>query len=142
MVGCAAFNCFNNSSNKTNEDQDKGKKKATFHKFPKDPGLCKKWVENLRLENFLLNENKRICNEHFLPECYKRNPELMKSLGIKDDRMILKEGAIPTEFDRGSPKGRKQMKGKIRFKATDSQDIFIEPQPSEKPIVVPRLLRT
>eukprot|EP00794_Sanderia_malayensis_P020923 gene20923-22978_t len=112
MACCAAYNCFNNSSRKGRHGQGR----VTFHKFPKDGDLCKKWIESLRLQTFFLTDNKRICSEHFLRECYQRHPIFMESLGFSNERMLLKEGIIPTVFDRGTPKGRKQLKGFVHFK--------------------------
>ena len=117
MVGCAAYNCFNNSSNKSKNQETQSKKKIAFHKFPKEESIRKKWIDNLRLENFVSTPHSRLSQERFSSHCYQRSPELLKSLGLENERLILKEGAVPTVFNRGSPKGKKQAKGRIRFKA-------------------------
>ena len=117
MVGCAAYNCFNNSSHKSKRDEHEEKKKVAFHKFPDDQKLKKKWIENMRLENFLVKPHTRLCSEHFLPEDYEQTPLLMGSFGLGATRLRLKVDAVPTKFDRGSPRGKKQVKGRVTFKA-------------------------
>eukprot|EP00794_Sanderia_malayensis_P014700 gene14700-16226_t len=124
MVGYAAYNCFNNSSRH---------KKVTFHRFPKDNNLRKKWIANLKLTNFVCNKNKRLCSDHFSPECYETREFVMDSLGLTtgNKRLTLKEGAVPTIFDFGSPKGRKQMKGKRKFTTSKPKLATLSPRKSQ-----------
>ena len=117
MVGCAAYNCFNNSSHKSKRNEYEEKKKVAFHKFPEDQILRKKWIGNMRLENFVLKPHTRLCSEHFLPEDYEQVPHLLESFGLGKARLKLKVDAVPTKFDRGSPRGKKQVKGRMTFKA-------------------------
>ena len=117
MVGCSVYNCFNNSSHKLKRDEDEEKKKVAFHKFPEDLKLKKKWIENMWLENILVTPHTHLCSEHFLPEDYKQTPHLMDSFGLGATRLRLKVDAVPTKDDRGSPRGKKQVKGRVTFKA-------------------------
>ena len=71
----------------------------------------------MRLEKFVVKPHSRLCSKHFNPEDYERNPFLLESLGLGETRLKLKVDAVPTKFDRGSPKGKKQVKGGVTFKA-------------------------
>ena len=71
----------------------------------------------MRLANFNLKPHLRLCKEHFSNHSYQRSPDLLRSLGLENERLFLKDDTVPTIFDRGSPKGKKQVKGRTPFKA-------------------------
>ena len=116
MVHCAAYNCLNDSR------KNKG---ISFYKFPTENQRRKQWLNNLRLEGFVIKDHSRVCQIHFENECFELSPELLKSLGLdtlkKPYRRRLKSDAIPTIFDRGSPKAKCQMKGKQTFSETKTK---------------------
>lgn len=61
----------------------------TFHFFPKDANLCKKWTVALRRENFKPSATTRLCSEHF------------KATDFDDDgfRRRLRRGVVPSVFN-------------------------------------------
>ncbi|MCP4482186.1 MAG: THAP domain-containing protein [bacterium] len=69
-MGCAAYNCFNNLSNKTKNQDNLLKKKVTFHKFSKNAALQKIWIQNMRLANLFCNHThifaKTILQKKFI----------------------------------------------------------------------------
>ena len=91
-------------------------KRIAFFKFPDDnPELKKTWIDNLRLENFVHKKSKRLCKQHVKNECFEKDPDLLKELGLKF-KLLLKPDAVPTKFDRGEPKTQCQVKGKTAYK--------------------------
>ncbi|XP_041966785.1 uncharacterized protein LOC125303093 [Alosa alosa] len=86
----------------TSSHRKKSYRGQTFHRFPKDQGLRRQWIINIRRDpgrNFKINTYTKVCSEHFLPDC------LVKSrTGITK----LKPGAVPTVFAWSSvrPEGR------------------------------------
>ena len=55
-----------------------------FFKFPDDnPELKKTWIDNLRLENFVYKKSKRLCEQRFKNECFEKDHDLLKELGLK-----------------------------------------------------------
>ncbi|KAF3847074.1 hypothetical protein F7725_020102, partial [Dissostichus mawsoni] len=56
---CAAYCCANR---RTIANRGRG---ITFHKFPKDKDMRKKWEVALRREGFTASESSVICSEHF-----------------------------------------------------------------------------
>ena len=118
MVGCCAYNCSNNSSRLNKLETGE---KPSFDKFPQGQSVRNRWIQQLRLENFVLKPHSRLCQAHFTPECYVRNPETLLSLGLEGERLTLKPDAVPTIFNRGSPKGKKQVKGRKQFKSKVSK---------------------
>ncbi|KAK5926782.1 hypothetical protein CgunFtcFv8_022326 [Champsocephalus gunnari] len=55
---CAAY-CFGNRQTIANRGRG-----ITFHKFPKDKDMRKKWEVALRREGFTASESSVICSEH------------------------------------------------------------------------------
>ncbi|XP_065226964.1 THAP domain-containing protein 2-like [Planococcus citri] len=80
VCSCAAINCT-----------QRFEKGVTFHKFPKDPQLAKKWVINMRRDKWFPNKNSALCFKHFMPECYAQSGW--------SSRCRLKDDAVPTIFD-------------------------------------------
>ena len=57
---CAIYGCNNHSRH--------GKEKGiTFHRFPKDLSLCKRWVQLCKRKDEFKVEYARICSIHFAP---------------------------------------------------------------------------
>lgn len=116
MVHCAAYNCLTDS---------RKNKLTSLYKFPSklDSKRRNKWLTNLRLKDFKIKKHSRLCQLHFEFKCFERSPELLKSLGLDvlGYRPKLNEDAVPTLFDRGSPKAKCQMRGKQTF-STRKQD--------------------
>ena len=64
MVHCAAINCTNSSSKKSNYI-------FSFFKLPKDPKRRKFWIAKLKKANLPKDEN--VCHEHFEENCFQRD---------------------------------------------------------------------
>ena len=81
-------------------------------------------VNNLQLEDFVVKDCG-VCQVDFENECFELSPELLKSLGLdtleKPYCCRLKRHAIPTIFDRGSPKAKCQVKRKQTFSKTKTK---------------------
>ncbi|XP_033764238.1 THAP domain-containing protein 1-like [Pecten maximus] len=99
MVHCAAPNCTNSSN--------VGKKVSMFL-FPKDKKLRTEWTEQLKRNGFYPSIHARLCQYHFEPECFQRDPRLMASIGFQPKSLRLKPGAIPTIFNSCTPQNRKR----------------------------------
>ena len=116
MVHCAAYNCLNDSR------KNKG---ISFYKFSTENQRRKQWLSNLQLEGFMVKDHCGVFQVDFESECCELSPELLKSLGLhtleKLYRCRLKRDAIPTIFDRDSPKAKCQVKGKQTFSKTKTK---------------------
>ena len=53
---CAAYGCSNRFSKES---------KLSFHKFPKDKALCKKWVVATKHAAFVPKDGTVLCSKHF-----------------------------------------------------------------------------
>ena len=80
VQSCAAYNCTNRYSKES---------KCSFHRFPKNPEICKKWVLATKRDNFAPSKFSVICSDHFIPANYINNGK----------KPILKSDAIPTVFN-------------------------------------------
>ena len=100
MVRCAAYNCT-------------GVGKSLF-RFPTDRDLLKRWLANLKREDFRPNDHSRLCQDHFESPCFERNPDLMEITGAKF-KLSLKPDAVPTKFCFGEPKLKSHQKGKRAY---------------------------
>ncbi|XP_041090493.1 THAP domain-containing protein 8-like, partial [Polyodon spathula] len=81
---CTAPNC-NNSAGQTSSD-----KKISFYKYPlHEPGRLKRWLTNMKRENWTPSKHQHLCNEHFTPSCFDLR------WGIR----YLTSDAVPTVFD-------------------------------------------
>ncbi|XP_013174455.1 PREDICTED: THAP domain-containing protein 1-like [Papilio xuthus] len=81
MSSCAILWCGKNSRfscTKTDE--------VTFHRFPKDKAIKKKWIEATKRDNWRPSNFSVICSRHFTEDCYH---------SIKPRRRLL-DNAIPT----------------------------------------------
>uniref|UniRef100_A0A3Q1FYB5 THAP-type domain-containing protein n=1 Tax=Acanthochromis polyacanthus TaxID=80966 RepID=A0A3Q1FYB5_9TELE len=80
---CAAFNCT------LRRMIDTRKVGITFHRFPKDNGLNRKWEVALRREGFAASVESVLCSKHFKPDEFERAGEICR----------LRPGAIPSLFN-------------------------------------------
>ncbi|KAM4530342.1 THAP domain-containing protein 6-like [Odontesthes bonariensis] len=79
---CAAYSC---SNERTVEMRKQG---ITFHKFPKDDSLRKKWEVALRREGFTATNNSILCSQHFKQADFDRTGQIVR----------LRNGVIPSLF--------------------------------------------
>ena len=121
MVHCNAYNRFEDSrrrlSNEKSTFPTKVSRKNTLFCFPKNPALRRRWVQNLRLENFVVKNHSKLRERPFEEDQFEVSPKLIESLGMIGKKQLkLKRDAVPTIFDRGSPKSSGQVQGKKSFK--------------------------
>ena len=87
---CVAFGCSNTSS----------KPGISCFRFPKDPVLKKKWIEQVRDKwPEGPSKNSVVCSEHFTQDCFDASSQLFQSFGMKKTPK-LKNNSIPTIFNR------------------------------------------
>lgn len=128
MVHCNAYNCLEDSRRRLTIEKStsptKFSRKKTLFCFPKDPEFRRRWVQNMRLENFTVKDHSRLCERHFEENQFEVSPTIIESLGMTGKKKLkLKGDAIPTIFDRGSPKSSGQVQGKKSFKRKKVQNI-------------------
>lgn len=87
---CAVYGCnFNNK--KKGQDGE-----ISFHAFPKDNILCKKWVFLCRRSDKFNVKTSRVCSKHFNVDNFAVNP-LYEQYNLKLKR-YLKKDAFPSFF--------------------------------------------
>ncbi|XP_061170315.1 THAP domain-containing protein 1-like [Saccostrea echinata] len=87
MDYCAAFGCNNKA------EKDKG---IRFFTFPKDVNLRKQWAHYCRRKNFTPTSGHRLCSDHFSPNCFKQDPQLLRKMGLQETfRKRLRLNAVP-----------------------------------------------
>lgn len=64
----------------------------SFHTFPKDDELRRRWVVNIRRDNFTITKHTRVCSRHF------QSRDLIQPLN-PIGRRRLKHGAVPVLFE-------------------------------------------
>lgn len=64
---------------------------VSFHTFPKDQELQKRWVAKIRRENLHITSHTRVCSRHFL------STDLIEPTN-PDGRRRLKNGTVPLLF--------------------------------------------
>ena len=74
--------------------------KISYHKFPEDKGLSKKWIIAIRRDighHFKLTEHTRVCSRHF------KLADFLTSLAGR--KITLRATAVPSVFlwNKGSP---------------------------------------
>lgn len=79
---CGAFSC---SNRRTIANRVKG---ITFHKFPKDKDVRKKWEVALRREGFHASDSSVLCSQHFKQGDFDRTGQIVR----------LRDGVIPSVF--------------------------------------------
>ncbi len=68
----------------------------------------------MRLASFVLQPYSRLCQEHFTEESYQRGPKCLKSLGLENERLLLKDYFCQRVTKRKkASEGSKEMQGKI-----------------------------
>ena len=87
VKACSAWGCSNRFQKRTLESANR-QNDVTFHAFPKDEVLAKRWAAALRRENFIQTRTKYICSSHFLPSDYHNS-------GF---RRKLKRHVVPSVF--------------------------------------------
>ncbi|XP_035990436.1 THAP domain-containing protein 6-like [Fundulus heteroclitus] len=80
---CAAFFCLNRRT------IDVRAREITFHKFPKDKDMRKKWEVSTRREGFTASNTSVLCSEHFKEEDFDRTGQIVR----------LKDSVVPSEFN-------------------------------------------
>ena len=143
MVHCSAYNCLADSRKRKGDRKEQGNAeeaaatrdslpgpsqppppKKTFFQFPSDPALQRVWVAKLNLVNFRVKAHSRLCQDHFEENQFEVGPKLIASLGLEGiKRPSLKRDAVPTIFDKGSPKASGQVKGKKVFKRNTAKKV-------------------
>lgn len=93
--------------------------KISYHKFPEDRDLLKKWLIAIRRDlgrYFKVTAHTRVCSRHFKPQDYK------SSLGSRK-RDLLPE-AVPSEFPwkQGSPYRRRSPRKRYPIKVKTKED--------------------
>ena len=96
MGYCQAWNCKNKPADKCGK---------SFFQFPKsdtERERLQRWLHNVgtgfTVDNFVWNTNKKVCSDHFHPNCFEEN-RMAKILGYETKPALkLKPGAIPTIF--------------------------------------------
>nr|XP_023013675.1 zinc finger protein 14-like [Leptinotarsa decemlineata] len=81
-ISCAAFNCTVRYKEK--------KSGVSFHRFPKDKTIRRKWVAALRRKNYIPSNYATVCSNHFRDEDY-----YLSGKGTK----LLKKGVVPSVFN-------------------------------------------
>ncbi|XP_072387136.1 THAP domain-containing protein 2-like [Diabrotica undecimpunctata] len=82
VLSCSALNCTQRQ--KTGTD-------ISFHGFPKDSSLQKKWIIAIRRENFKPTKSSKICSKHFTADSFITSGWSSKKQ--------LKKDAVPSIFD-------------------------------------------
>ncbi|KAM4538028.1 uncharacterized protein V3H82_023802 [Fundulus diaphanus] len=62
---------------------------VSFHSFPVEEDLRKKWIVKIRRDDFQVNKNTKVCSVHFKPDDFMKGTRLRR----------LKKGAFPTLFE-------------------------------------------
>ena len=114
MVYCFAVDC-RNDSNKT--------KGISYHRFPKDPTLCKEWLAKISRKNgnILLTKDSVVCSEHFTPDCFQRN--LRAELVGAKYKATLKPGSVPTIFSHRPPPKKPRLSSEKRTKEQEKKEV-------------------
>ncbi|XP_028842821.1 uncharacterized protein LOC114794440 isoform X2 [Denticeps clupeoides] len=114
-VTCVAYNC--------KSYREKG---VTFHRFPhNNPKLLKKWITNLRWQNWTPCPNTMICSKHFEERYFSRTKI----------RGRLKRGAVPTIFEFPPPQNTRKYAinpRSKRAKGLDADSSFASPPNTAK----------
>ena len=86
---CSAYGCSNRSA--------KGGPQS-FHRFPKNQELRRKWIVAAKREKFEPSEYSCICSDNFLPSDYNFCPSSDKNFSAANCKPVLKPDAVPTVF--------------------------------------------
>ncbi|KAM4544135.1 THAP domain-containing protein 6-like [Fundulus diaphanus] len=69
---CSAYGCANK---RTLQTRSRG---ITFHKFPKDSTLRKKWELAVQRDGFVATNRSMLCSEHFKEEDFDRTGQIVR----------------------------------------------------------------
>ena len=77
--------------------------------FPKDPGLRKKWADQVKRtrDKWDPTNHSRLCSKHFEEHCFENYSKLSESMGLRKVKSLLKLDAVPTILERLSSTNRK-----------------------------------
>ncbi|XP_052400557.1 THAP domain-containing protein 6 isoform X1 [Carassius gibelio] len=125
---CAAFSC---SNRRTIASRGRG---ITFHKFPKDKDVRKKWEVALKREGFHASDTSVLCSHHFKEGDFDRTGQTVR----------LRDGVIPSVFSfpvhlQRLEKGRvtstsRRAEESLSMASQDSQEMATsspQPQPND-----------
>uniref|UniRef100_A0A3Q2QWC6 THAP-type domain-containing protein n=1 Tax=Fundulus heteroclitus TaxID=8078 RepID=A0A3Q2QWC6_FUNHE len=115
---CSAYGCANK---RTLQTRSRG---ITFHKFPKDSTLRKKWELAVRRVDFVATDRSMLCSEHFKEEDFDRTGQIVR-LRVND--------VIPSIFNFPTPLRKQKVKRTTltETKAEESLPMDLS-QPSKK----------
>nr|CAD7578481.1 unnamed protein product [Timema californicum] len=88
VASCSAYNC--------QERYVKGGD-ITFHSFPKNEELKKKWVLLTRRQNFIPTQASKLCSKHFTLDCFDNDSQCQSTTIRKKTK--LKQDAVPSIFN-------------------------------------------
>lgn len=90
---CRAFRCRNNPQRNP---------ELRFHRFPKNEELRRRWIDaafpKALGRPWSPTSHSTLCSEHFAPDCYQQNLEMLKHVGLSTKHARLKSDAVPTVF--------------------------------------------
>ncbi|KAK3100232.1 hypothetical protein FSP39_016728 [Pinctada imbricata] len=92
MVRCSALNC----TVRTGQG-------VSFFRYPKDPSRRKVWIHNVKRKDFQPSKIAGLCERHFVDDDFKISRSFAESIGYELKELQLKESAVPTVFDYGTP---------------------------------------
>ncbi|XP_061732917.1 THAP domain-containing protein 2-like isoform X2 [Nerophis ophidion] len=84
---CAAYGC------KVRRTAESKKLGITFHRFPKDDDMRRKWEVAVRRKSFAAKEQTVLCSKHFNPEDFDKTGGLCR----------IRQGVIPSVFNFSLP---------------------------------------
>ncbi|KAH8023030.1 hypothetical protein HPB51_010387 [Rhipicephalus microplus] len=70
-----------------------------FHKLPSEPQRRAAWLRAINRDGpaGLGSESEFVCSDHFLPQDYETNLNVLRSLGFQTINARLKRDAVPTQ---------------------------------------------
>ena len=122
MPACAETGC----TCRTGSGQKHGRR---FYSFPlKKPDLLKKWLANMERTSFVPTKSSRLCSAHFLDSCYKEDL-YAKYMGVAEGEKrlrLLKEDAVPTEFEQSKGKAPKKRASAVSRRGKQERERIIQ----------------
>jgi len=94
---CSAYGC------RSGYDSQVTDKTVTFHAFPSDPEIRRRWITANPRKDFVPTQHSRICSLHFQPSDFSEirtdtNKRRLKTVSVKRQRRHLNEDAVPSIF--------------------------------------------
>ena len=128
---CVAFGCKSGYLTNSNDD-------LTFHCFPKDNDIAKKWINRICRKDFVASKNSVLCSLHFTEEDFVTqstdcNVTRKKKFGSERTivRRRLKVGAVPSNFP-NLPTYFKSVEKSRATTSTSSHRLLMENERLEK----------